>query len=223
MIKKLAFDVETITPKFIGDPSTFPPLTFHEIVTIAIVLEDDSNIIYGNLKGSTEKELISNFIQLIDDNRPELISFNGRSFDLPVILLRCLKYGISFNKYYDYSHRYNSKHTDLYDLMNNYGASRNGGLDPLANLIGLPGKGQMDGSQVNLYVSEGRIKEVENYCLLDSIQTYILYNDYLTCVGDKDKEDYLKIINFFDAKSREDERLINLKLGPLRGKYEENK
>ena len=218
--KKLVYDIETITPRFTGEPGVFPPLTFHEIVTIAIVLEEEGSITYGNIRGNTEKELIGNFIQLIDDNRPELVSFNGRGFDLPCVLLRCLKYGLVFSRYGDYSHRYNSKHTDLYDLMNNYGASRNGGLDPLANLIGLPGKGAMDGSQVNQYVSEGRIKEVEDYCLLDSIQTYLLYNDYHTCIGEMDKADYLRIVDFFSLKAQTDKRLECLKLSHLRSKYE---
>ncbi len=118
-------------------------------------------------------------------SRPTLVSFNGRSYDIPVLELAAYRYGYSvpawFNidarTYEQARNRYNSlAHLDLLDLMSNFGASRiSGGLNLLANLIGKPGKSGVDGSQVQGMYEAGKISEINDYCRCDVLDTYFVF------------------------------------------------
>jgi predicted PolB exonuclease-like 3'-5' exonuclease len=116
--------------------------------------------------------------------RPTLISFNGRTFDLPLLELAAFRYGLSlpgwFNidgKQYDQPrNRYNNNvHLDLHDVLTNYGASRfNGGLNLAANLLGKPGKMDVQGHMVQDLYNEGRLAEIADYCRCDVLDTYFV-------------------------------------------------
>jgi len=116
--------------------------------------------------------------------RPTLVSFNGRSYDLPVLELTAFRYGYSvpawFNvearSYEQARNRYNADaHLDLHDLMSNFGAARmTGGLNLLANLIGKPGKTGVDGSQVQDLYDAGRLDVINDYCRCDVLDTYFV-------------------------------------------------
>ena len=118
-------------------------------------------------------------------SRPTLVSFNGRSYDIPVLELAAYRYGYSvpawFNidarTYEQARNRYNSlAHLDLLDLISNFGASRvSGGLNLLANLIGKPGKSGVDGSQVQGMYEAGKISEINDYCRCDVLDTYFVF------------------------------------------------
>lgn len=118
-------------------------------------------------------------------NRPTLVSFNGRGYDLPVLELAAYRYGYSvpawFNveaRTYEQSrNRYNmDMHLDLFDLISNFGAARlSGGLNLLANLIGKPGKSGVDGSQVQDMYDRGETVEINDYCRCDVLDTYFVF------------------------------------------------
>jgi predicted PolB exonuclease-like 3'-5' exonuclease len=50
-----------------------------------------------------------------------------------------------------------------------------GGFDLLARLIGLPGKGEVDGAGVQALWESGRLADIHAYCRRDVIQTYFLF------------------------------------------------
>lgn len=118
-------------------------------------------------------------------NKPCLVSFNGRGFDLPLLELAAFRFGISapawFNihqKSWEQSrNRYNTgAHFDLQDFFTNYGATRlNGGLNLVATLIGKPGKMDISGDQVQDLYDEGRIREINDYCRCDVLDTYFIF------------------------------------------------
>ncbi|WP_437187374.1 3'-5' exonuclease [Planctomicrobium sp. SH668] len=117
--------------------------------------------------------------------RPTLVTFNGRGYDLPVLELAAYRYGISlpdwFNTsapaYEQFRNRYNkNSHLDLMDLFGNFGATRmTGGLNLLANLIGKPGKTGVDGSQVQDMYDAGQVREINDYCRADVLDTYFVF------------------------------------------------
>ncbi len=117
--------------------------------------------------------------------RPTLVTFNGRGYDLPVLELAAYRYGIAlpdwFNvdarSYEQSRNRYNTaSHLDLMDLISNFGASRvTGGLNLLAQLIGKPGKTGVDGSQVQGMFDDGRVGEINDYCRCDVLDTYFVF------------------------------------------------
>jgi predicted PolB exonuclease-like 3'-5' exonuclease len=90
--------------------------------------------------------------------RPKLVSFNGRGFDMPLLELCAFRYGVAIPDWFAEDarnfdqprYRYNTAaHFDLYEWLTNSGASRfAGGLSLAANLIGKPGKMEVAGHMV---------------------------------------------------------------------------
>jgi len=117
--------------------------------------------------------------------RPTLVSFNGRGFDLPLLELAAFRYGISvpgwFNdagKSFDQPRsRYNVRsHIDLCELLTNFGSTRFvGGLNLAANLLGKPGKMDVQGSMVQDIYDTGRLPEINDYCRCDVLDTYFVF------------------------------------------------
>jgi 3'-5' exonuclease len=168
--------------------SDFFPIPFHIPISIATLQAGED---YGiNSLGCfgadrfSELELVAKFWQIFE-NSQVLVSFNGRGFDLPVLETRALKYGLSLPKYfgstqtkYTYrSSRYSDVyHIDLYDFLSNYGAVyRRGSLDILAKITGLPGKYTIAGEDVEYLFRQERLKEINQYCITDVLQTYLLF------------------------------------------------
>ena len=117
--------------------------------------------------------------------RPTLVTFNGRSYDLPVMELGAFREGISLPDWFDesgpsYRHprnRFNSAaHLDLMELLTNYGAARlSGGLTLLANLLGKPGRGGMGGEEVQALYDGGKVDHINRYCRCDVLDTYFVF------------------------------------------------
>jgi predicted PolB exonuclease-like 3'-5' exonuclease len=116
---------------------------------------------------------------------PTFVTFNGRCFDMPVLELAAFRYGISLpkwfadgNKSYDQPrNRYNTRsHMDLMDLLTNYGASRFvGGLSLAAQILGKPGKMDIDGASVQRLYDDNRHRDIHDYCRCDVLDTYFVF------------------------------------------------
>ena len=117
--------------------------------------------------------------------RPMLISFNGRSFDMPLLELAAFRFGINLPGWMDSKgpnyqqprYRYNSEsHFDLQDVLTNYGASRfSGGLNLAATMLGKPGKMDVQGYMVQDLYDAGKIGEINDYCRCDVLDTYFVF------------------------------------------------
>jgi hypothetical protein len=132
-------------------------------------------------EGASEETIVRAFWERVEQFRGTLVSFNGRNFDLPVLELQALRYGCQapryFNERYGHRHRYSEQgHYDLYDFLTNFGITRlRGGFHLLARLVGLPGKGEIAGSDVQGLWEAGRRRDIARYCRRDVIQTYFLF------------------------------------------------
>ena len=117
--------------------------------------------------------------------RPTLVSFNGRSFDLPLMELAAFRYGVSapgwFNvgaKSFEQSrNRFNlDAHIDLQELLTNFGCTRfTGGLSLAANLLGKAGKMDVQGHMIQQMFEENRLAEVGDYCRCDLLDAYFVF------------------------------------------------
>ncbi len=117
--------------------------------------------------------------------RPTLVSFNGRGFDLPLLELAAFRYGLSIpgwfqpkGKSFDQPrNRYNiAAHIDLCELLTNFGSTRlTGGLNLAANLLGKPGKMDVQGNMVQDLYDAGRLDEINHYCRCDVLDTYFVF------------------------------------------------
>ena len=215
----LIIDIETIVDAALplpakADGTLLPPAPYHQIVTIGALWMDES---YRPLKlgvvgsSKSESEVLEAFVRFVQERRPDLVTYNGRGFDLPVIVARCLRHGIPFAHYFQSSgvrYRYSSEgHLDLMDFMTDYGASRAVPLDTLTKLIGLPGKVGVDGKDVGPMVHAGRIDEVYAYCLCDVVQTAGLFLRIQLLRGILDKDAYRKAMELLLRMCEEDARV----------------
>jgi predicted PolB exonuclease-like 3'-5' exonuclease len=126
----------------------------------------------------TEKELIESLVAKIGQLSPQLVSFNGCGFDLPVLRYRGMIHevfapGMHNRAYY---HRYTEDNVDLCDVLSSFSYGAKVKLDELSRIMGLPGKPDgIDGSQVEAYFNAGGIQEIADYCRSDVVNTYRLW------------------------------------------------
>ena len=175
--------------------SPFPPPQAHRVVAVAwcdVELNIDSPKRYSLVKtyrqagwknADSEKQLVTAVCKAMVTSPATLVTWNGRTFDLPVLSARALHLGVPWGWYYDernIRYRYSSEgHDDLLDFLSDFGAARPMKLGDVARLIGLPGKTDMDGSKVEGIVAQGESLENEDkisgYCLQDAIQTALVF------------------------------------------------
>lgn len=151
---------------------------------------------------SEEGKVIQTFFKTIEKRVPQLVSWNGGGFDLPVLHYRGLKHGVQASQYWDlgetdrefkwnnYISRYHTRHLDLMDVLAMYQPRANAPLDAMAKLCGFPGKLGMDGSAVYPAYREGRIDEIRCYCETDVMNTYLLYCRYQLMRGGFSETEY---------------------------------
>jgi predicted PolB exonuclease-like 3'-5' exonuclease len=159
---------------------------FHRVIglgAVAIQIDPSIEVSIKTCAGESERDLLAAFLDWIR-KRPQLVSWNGGGFDLPVIRYRSLLHGLSAASLYGpenqrqwdaYAYRYGEAHVDLMDVLSGYGASPNLGLDEMARLMGLPGKTIATGDQVVGLAFAGDWSCIEAYVGSDAIQTALLF------------------------------------------------
>jgi predicted PolB exonuclease-like 3'-5' exonuclease len=215
MTPVLAFDVETVPdiaglrllhriPPSIGDRdvaqmafhrrrqvsgSDFLPLHLQRVVAVACALRERNTFTVWSLgePHDPEASLVQRFFDGIEKYTPQLVSWNGGGFDLPVLHYRGLLGGVQARRYWDlgdddrefrynnYIGRYHTRHLDLMDLLSMYQLRASAPLDEIAQLLGFPGKLGMDGGQVWDAVQRGELMRVRNYCEADAANTFLVF------------------------------------------------
>jgi predicted PolB exonuclease-like 3'-5' exonuclease len=166
------------------------PLTFVLPVSVAVAkVSRDWQLLDVSVLDAPQfrpQEIVRRFWQgWTHYNKPTLVTFNGRCYDLPVMEVAAFRFGISIPQWFNVDarsfeqarNRYNQDaHLDLQDLLTNYGAFRmSGGLNLLASLIQKPGKSGIDGSQVQSLYHEGKVDLINDYCRCDVLDTYFVF------------------------------------------------
>jgi hypothetical protein len=136
--------------------------------------------------------------------RSSLVSFNGRSFDIPLLELAAFRYGVSVPNWFQAAaksfdqprSRYNlQSHIDLCELLTNFGSTRfAGGLNLAANLLGKPGKMEIQGHMVQDMYDQGRLAEINDYCRCDVLDTYFVFLRSRVLVGQLSLADEQRIV-----------------------------
>lgn len=129
---------------------------------------------------SSEKELLTKFWEIIS-RYTEIISFNGKRFDLPFLYIRSAVNQIKPTRL-DLLDRY-SPHIDLYEKFSFDYKLRRASLHFLAKTFNLPSpKDNFDGRQVKQYYQAGEYVKIAEYCMSDILTTaklYEIWNKYL--------------------------------------------
>jgi 3'-5' exonuclease len=129
----------------------------------------------------SEAELLQTFVDRVAELRPQMVTFKGSSFDLPVLRYRAMinrvsAPGLECRRYW---YRYSDDCLDLCDALASYSPGGKISLHELCCALGFPGKPEgMDGGEVDRYVQEGRIGDVAAYCETDVVNTYRIWLVY---------------------------------------------
>jgi 3'-5' exonuclease len=189
----------------------FMPHHLQRVLVISCVFRSGEGLrvhSFVDRDGASEGRIVQAFFQRIDKHVPQLVSWNGGGFDLPVLHYRGLRHGVVADKYWDlgdddrefkwnnYIGRYHMRHLDLMDLLAMYQPRANAPLDAMAKLCGFPGKLGMDGSQVYPAYLEGKLEDIRRYCETDVMNTYLLYCRFQKMRGGLTEAEYEQEIAF---------------------------
>lgn len=169
--------------------SDFLPLHQHRIVAISVALRTGDSFRIWTLgdRESDEAELVQRFYDGIDRYTPDLVSWNGSGFDLPVLHYRALLHGIQAPAYWEtgdsnrefrynnYLSRFHWRHIDVMDVLAGFQMRGRASLDQAAVLLGFPGKLGMSGDKVWRRWLDGGIDDIRDYCETDVLNTYLVY------------------------------------------------
>ncbi len=183
--------------------SDFLPLHQHKVVAISVALRTGDSFKVWSLgdAGSDEADLVRRFYDGIDRYSPDLVSWNGSGFDLPVLHYRALKNNVQAPRYWEtgdgdrnfrynnYLNRYHWRHIDLMEVLSAFQGRGRASLDQAAVLLGFPGKLGMSGDKVWQTYLDGGIDNIRNYCETDVLNTYLIYLRFEFMRGNLDSQE----------------------------------
>jgi DNA polymerase elongation subunit (family B) len=138
-------------------------------------------------KNTTEKEMLQKFWEVVE-KYDTFVTFNGRAFDVPFLMVRSALAGIRpsknllANRYLNY-HPSNARHIDLLDQLTFYGAMRKkGSLHLWCRAFGIesPKSQGVDGDDVKALYDHGKSADIARYNARDLEATTLLYQKYVT-------------------------------------------
>jgi len=188
----------------------------HRVAAISCLLRTDEGLKVWSIGKPDDDEatLIQRFFDGIERYTPQLVSWNGGGFDLPVLHYRALVHGVTAGRYWDmgeddrdfkwnnYISRYHMRHLDLMDLLAMFQPRATAALDQMAQLCGFPGKLGMDGSKVWDAFQAGDIGGIRDYCETDVLNTYLVFMRFQLLRGVVNKAGYdaeMKVVRDFLA------------------------
>jgi len=170
----------------------FLPLEQHRVVAISCALREGDRFKLWSVgeAGESEGQLVQRFFDGIGKYTPDLVSWNGSGFDLPVLNYRALLWGVQAPRFWEtgegetefrefrynnYLQRFHWRHTDLMDVLSGFSSRNRVSLANMACLLGLPGKLGFAGDQVWDAYQRGDLTGIRRYCETDVLNTWLIY------------------------------------------------
>jgi len=190
-----SFDIETVPDVEFGrrfwnleglpDDEVATAMMFKRVaISVTFRSKDTFKVWTLGDEASDEAEIVQRFFDGIERYTPDLVSWNGSGFDLPVLHYRALKHNIQAPRYWEmgendrdfkwnnYMSRFHWRHVDLMDVL---------------VLLGFPGKLGMSGDKVWDRYLQGGIGEIRNYCETDVLNTWLCFLRFEFMRGHLDK------------------------------------
>jgi 3'-5' exonuclease len=123
-----------------------------------------------------EEEMLSLFWEYAK-NADAVITFNGRNFDIPFLMMRSAMLKIKPTRNFIKKRYGNNYHIDLLEVLTNYGATKKFNLDFYCKSFGIesPKSHGVSGMEVKELYNARKIKEIATYCAHDVEATYQLF------------------------------------------------
>lgn len=200
-------------PRGRGRPKAapFPPMHAHQVIVAGFVAFDGEECAgVGHVEASTKDEEKSLLGDLADfmSSYEQIVSWRGRHFDIPVISLRSLHHGVP-QPWIDAEclKKYGDRHVDMWDKVTDYGTIgiKDYNLDNFSQLVGMPGKGDFDGSLVAMAFQAGKMDTITEYCKRDVVQTAAVWLRWRLLRGMLKPEGYRTAIQSLLVQARQHE------------------
>jgi hypothetical protein len=206
------WDLDDLSDEDVGTAMTFMrqqkagtdflPLHQQRIVAISVTFRTADSFKVWSLgdEDADEAELVRRFFDGIERYSPDLVSWNGGGFDLPVLHYRALKNGVQAPRYWEmgegdrdfkwnnYLSRFHWRHVDLMDVIAGFQPRGRASLDQMAVMLGFPGKLGMSGGKVWETYLQGGIRDIRNYCETDVLNTWLIYLRFEFMRGNLDEK-----------------------------------
>lgn len=164
-----------------GGRSDFLPLPYHRPVAACLLeaVEDGGVVRVADLASWTdgrggEAEFLARTWDRLSG--ASVVTFHGKGFDLPVLELRSLKHSVTIpGALGGRGCGAVGEHLDVKELLTSDGAAVAAPLDLYAKLVGLPGKEDVAGEDVQSLYSAGALDRVAAYCMTDVVQTWLVF------------------------------------------------
>ena len=174
-----------------GDENAMLPPGLNMIVAGGIHLADirfDQNIgewyetKHLSSTAENEKKVVTDMVNYFDRLKPRFVTFNGRSFDFPLLQLRAMHHGVpmpfwftSGDKWNNYTSRYAPDyHFDVMDFIASQGAAPRMKLRELMAILKLPDKVYTGANVLDLWLTNS-VAHIREYCELDCFNTFLCY------------------------------------------------
>jgi 3'-5' exonuclease len=210
------YDLHGLTDKEVGyvmqakrreaTGSEFLSYEQHRVIAISVALRAGDTFKVWSLgePGAPEAEIIQRFFDGIEKYTPDLVSWNGGGFDLPVLHYRAMRHGVQAPRYWEtgnedqafrfnnYLNRYHMRHMDLMDVLSSYQSRARVSLQAAAMLLGLPGKLGMSGDKVWDAYLAGDVNLIRDYCETDVLNTFLIYLRFELMRGMLSREEFIR-------------------------------
>jgi predicted PolB exonuclease-like 3'-5' exonuclease len=164
-----------------GGRSDFLPLPYHRPVAACLLeaVEDGGVVRVVDVDAWTDRH--GDEVDLLARTWDRLagaalVTFHGKGFDVPVLELRSLKHSVPMPGWFA-ARRAGAitEHHDLKEILSAQGAAGAAPLDLYAKLVGLPGKEDVAGGDVQELYAAGALDRIAAYCMTDVVQTFLLF------------------------------------------------
>jgi predicted PolB exonuclease-like 3'-5' exonuclease len=164
-----------------GGRSDFLPLPYHRPVAACLLeaVEEDGLVRVTDVEAWTDRDGDeAEFLAHTWDRLAgaALVTFHGKGFDVPVLELRSLKHSVPIPGWF--AARRGGvivEHHDLKEILSAQGAASAAPLDLYAKLVGLPGKEDVAGADVQALYASGALDRIAAYCMTDVVQTFLIF------------------------------------------------
>ncbi len=164
-----------------GGRSDFLPLPYHRPVAACLLeaVEEGGIVRVTDVSAWTDRrDGEADFLARTWDrlSGAALVTFHGKGFDVPVLELRSLKHSVPTPGWFA-ARRGGAiaDHFDLKEMLSAQGAAGAAPLDLYAKLVGLPGKEDVAGGDVQALYARGALDRIAAYCMTDVVQTFLLF------------------------------------------------